>query len=170
MYRQYYPQVLAYISRRTNSQIAADLAAEAFLRAWRGYAGLNGQPLPWLYGIARNVVLEHYRASDRKDELTQGAKAQMIAREEQSPTAWGSTDRVDQAMEIGSVLGALSAADREILLLNCWEDLSPADIAHVLEISPSSARVRLHRARHRFQEAYVASASPTSSLSTGGQS
>jgi RNA polymerase sigma-70 factor (ECF subfamily) len=44
-------------------------------------------------------------------------------------------------------LAALSEADREVLLLVAWEDLSPAEAAYALGIPQGTARSRLHRAR-----------------------
>jgi RNA polymerase sigma-70 factor, ECF subfamily len=49
-----------------------------------------------------------------------------------------------------TALGRLAEPDRELLLLAAWEDLEPAEIAVVLRILPSTACVRLHRARRRL--------------------
>jgi RNA polymerase sigma-70 factor (ECF subfamily) len=56
--------------------------------------------------------------------------------------------------EVADVLRALSTLpeeDREILLLAGWEELTPAQIAVVLDIRPVTARSRLHRARRRLR-------------------
>lgn len=50
-----------------------------------------------------------------------------------------------------SVLGQLSATDAEILRLTAWEELTPAEIALVLDLSPEATRARLTRARRRAQ-------------------
>jgi RNA polymerase sigma-70 factor (ECF subfamily) len=50
-----------------------------------------------------------------------------------------------------AAIAALRESDREVLLLSAWEQLSPAEIAAVLGISPLAARSRLHRARRRVQ-------------------
>ena len=48
-------------------------------------------------------------------------------------------------------LGALEEADRELLMLVGWEELTPAQAARVLEVTPLAARSRLHRARRRLR-------------------
>jgi len=47
-------------------------------------------------------------------------------------------------------LASLSGEERELLLLTAWEGLSAAELALALGCRPSTARVRLHRARRRF--------------------
>ncbi|WCV10760.1 RNA polymerase sigma factor [Corynebacterium silvaticum] len=68
-YRSCYSAVLSYIRRRTDGDNAEDLTAEVFTRAWNRWDSRKGADLPWMYGIARNVVLEHYRARDKMRRL-----------------------------------------------------------------------------------------------------
>ena len=49
----------------------------------------------------------------------------------------------------------LSAADRELLRLVAWEELSHAEIAATLGVSVNAVAIRLHRARARFEQALV---------------
>jgi RNA polymerase sigma-70 factor (ECF subfamily) len=49
-------------------------------------------------------------------------------------------------------LGDLSEADRELLTLIGWEELTPTEAAGALGISPLTARTRLHRARRRLRD------------------
>ena len=54
------------------------------------------------------------------------------------------------AAVVRDVLNGLAELDRELITLTAWEQLSTADAARVVGISPTSARVRLHRARRRL--------------------
>lgn len=56
----------------------------------------------------------------------------------------GSTHQVAEA------IGRLPEADREVLLLTCWEGLSPDEVAVALGLAAGTARTRLHRARQRL--------------------
>ncbi len=60
----------------------------------------------------------------------------------------GDRDRLRRA------LSRLSDADRELLTLVSWEELTPAEAARALGIAPGTARMRLSRARQRFEAAW----------------
>lgn len=143
-YRDCYPAVLAYLRRRSNNQVCEDLCAEVFIRAWKGWPP-HGRPLPWLYGIAHNVVLEFYRGRERDlaDYSVHDADAQSESAEE----------IVAGPLSILQALATLPEDDQEILRLHTWECLSPSDVALTLGISPATCRVRLHRARRRLTAA-----------------
>ncbi|AWB85086.1 RNA polymerase sigma factor [Corynebacterium liangguodongii] len=141
-YRQCYPSVLAYVRRRTDDNVAEDLCAEVFTRAWSGWPPRGDLALPWLYGIARNVVLEHYRQRQVSVPLDSVGEHNL-----QEPSA---ESRAAANVDIMRALGELGDNDREILTLHAWEGLTPAEIAVVLGISENSSRVRLHRARARL--------------------
>lgn len=155
-YRECYPKVLAYIRRRTEDAVAEDLCAEAFTRAWSGWPPRRKQALPWLYGIARNVVLEHYRG--RSHTLPLESVAPEYVRE---PSA---EDHATASADLSRALSQLSQADREILTLHAWEGLSPSDIGAALGITANSARVRLHRSRTRLADLMKESANTTGAI------
>ena len=136
--------VHGFLTRRAGREAAADLLAEVWLRAFAGRAGYDpdhGDARPWLYGIARNVLRAHWRASARQ---VHGAV---------SPTVdpWDDViDRLDSAADARALmpaLRALPATEREVLLLVVWEQLTPAEAAAVVGVPPGTARSRLHRAR-----------------------
>jgi RNA polymerase sigma factor (sigma-70 family) len=140
--RRHEAAVHAYLTRRSGRQAADDLLAEVWLRAFSSrttYDTHQFTALPWLYGIARNVLRMHWRTKHE-------------------PIPWLETtdpwdevvDRLDSAAVARSLipaLRALPAAEREVLLLVAWEQLTPGEAAEVLGIPPGTARSRLHRAR-----------------------
>lgn len=137
----------AYLARRTDRQIADNLLAEMWLRAFRsrsGYDQRRPDARPWLYGIARHVLHAHYRHRTREP----GGLV------EPASDPWADADaRLDAARcrdRLRAGLNALRQADREVLLLAAWEQLSPTEIATVLGIPPGTARWRLHRARKQL--------------------
>jgi RNA polymerase sigma factor (sigma-70 family) len=94
---------------------------------------------PWLYGIARNVLRAHWRASRGADHP---AAAEAV-------DPWDDVvDRLDSAARaqvLASAVRALPPGERDVLLLVAWEQLTPAAVA--LGVPPGTARSRLHRAR-----------------------
>ncbi len=138
--RNLYPRVRAYAARHVDDADADDIAAETFVVAWRKLDNVTGSvDLPWLLAIARRLAANHRRAAQRRDVAETSAAA--MTRHDDDITI-ADDDRL-------GVLAALSAADKEILALVAWEELSTAEIAVVLDCGRSTAAVRLHRARRR---------------------
>jgi len=136
--------VHGFLTRRAGRQVADDLLAEVWLRAFAGRAGYDPgrqDARPWLYGIARNVLRLHWRAG-RND-------AHQAVTDSWDP--WDDVvDRLDSTAQAGALLPALRALppdERDVLLLIAWEQLTPAEAAEVLGIPQGTARSRLHRAR-----------------------
>lgn len=143
--------VTAY-ARRRGSRDPDGVAAEAMTIAWRRLDDVPADdPLPWLYGTARNLVLAEARRSAPSAAAT--ADGRYV---DQPPV------EIDPTLE--RALRGLSQLDRETLLLVAWEDLTPGQAAKALGISPVAFRVRLLRARRRLrtslEEAQTASPSP----------
>lgn len=136
------PAVHAYLARRAGRQNADDLLSDVWLRAFKGRASWHGpEVLPWLYGIAHNVLRAHWR---------QGARLQPVVPLLDGTDPWPDVDaRLDAQAQhelIREVLGSLSEDEREVLLLVVWEQLTPAQVAITLGIPQGTARSRLHRA------------------------
>jgi RNA polymerase sigma-70 factor (ECF subfamily) len=142
LFEAHYAPVHAFAERRVGSDLADEVTAETFLVAWRRLEAVPLEPLPWLYGVARNVVLRQYRASAR-----QGLARELLARERPGPVAEddGEHDGLWRAWE------QLNDTDREVLALSVWEELSVRDAATVLGVSGPVFSVRLHRARRRLE-------------------
>lgn len=121
---------------------ADDLVADVFVVAWRRLDKVPlDDPVPWLLGIARNHWRNHLRRGRRDRDLQSRAAALRVET---------SGDCETRAADIGSALASLTESDRELLRLVAWDGLTPGQVAVVLGCSPSTARVRLHRARRRF--------------------
>jgi len=150
LYERHARAVFRYLARRAGPAAAEDLLSEVFIAALsassRVSAHDSGSALPWLYGIALNVLRKHCRQLRPPHE---GATDPGMD--------WDAVDdRLDARAERGRLWAALSDladSDRELLLLVAWEGLTPAEAAAALDISPTAARSRLHRARTRAMRA-----------------
>jgi RNA polymerase sigma factor (sigma-70 family) len=138
------PAVHAYLVRRAGRQDADDLLGEVWLRAFKGRStydlGRSGV-LPWLYGIARNVLRAHWRTATR-----QRGSPEAPAASDPWPDVDARLDAMAKKQQIQLVLGGLSDAEREVLLLVVWEHLTPAEVSIALGIPQGTTRSRLHRA------------------------
>lgn len=141
--------ILGYALRRTvSADDAADVVADTFLTAWRR---INEVPAGeearlWLYGVARRTLSNHRRGRQREGRLADRLRAELavLGTERWSASADHHSPRTSLAFEV------LSKADKEIITLAVWEDLSAKQIARVLECSENAAKLRLSRARKRF--------------------
>jgi RNA polymerase sigma-70 factor, ECF subfamily len=154
LYEGSYGAIYAYACRRVGSEAADEIAAETFLVAWRKFDALPAEPLPWLYGVARNVVLRHHDELVRRQQAWAG-----LVRDRTSRSPLASED--GEAPGLREAWGRLSAADREVLALVAWEQLSVADAAKAVGCSAPVFSVRLHRARRRLERLLAAAGSPS---------
>ena len=138
--------VLAYLLRRTETpEDAADVLAEVFLVAWRRIDDVprGDEARLWLFGVARRQLAGHRRRA-RKQTPAAAAVGEALR--------VAVADRDPRADAVAEALAKLSRADRELLTLSAWEDLTPAEIAVVVRRPVGVVRVRLHRARRRLRE------------------
>lgn len=151
LYKSHFKAVRAYCLRRLPAMDANDTTAEVFLAAWRRIEDvpIDERELPYLYGIARNMVSHAHRSTGRRRRLQE--KAQSVARPESPIGPEATVMARAEADAIDAALAALRPADREIIQLRAWEELEPAQIAEALCISTAAAYKRLSRALDRLQ-------------------
>jgi RNA polymerase sigma-70 factor (ECF subfamily) len=149
--------VYAFHLRRTGEpQAAYDLTAETFAQAWtsrnrfRDRAGGAGGP--WLFAIARNVLVD----SVRRRRLERSACERLgipVETAAEPDDSW--LEGLDEA------LGSLPAGQAEAVRLRVVDELEYEDVARRLGTTPAAARVRVHRGlaalRHRLRERLEAS-------------
>jgi RNA polymerase sigma factor (sigma-70 family) len=150
LYERHARAVFRYLARRAGPAAAEDLLSEVFITALSASSRVvvhdSGSALPWLYGIALNVLRAHFRRQP---------PAACVARD--LGMDWDAVDdRLDALAERGrlrAALDGLADSDRELLLLVAWEGLTPAEAGAALGITQVAARSRLHRARKRAMKA-----------------
>jgi RNA polymerase sigma-70 factor (ECF subfamily) len=131
---------------------AADLTAEVFARAWlqrrkfRDQA--DGSALPWLYGIAHNVL----RDSLRRSRIEDRARARLgLPRAVAQDTAYDAVDgRLSLPDAAVRALAELPEGERELLELRVVHERSYSEIADRLRCTPQAARLRVSRTLRRL--------------------
>lgn len=153
VFREHFAPVHRFIARRVGKALAEDLTAEVFATAYRrrgAYHPERGPLRSWLYGIANNIVRGHWRDEQQLLELDARVAHDSLGPLPAAQFADAADERVIAATlapRIAGALAALSAEQREVLLLHAWADLSHEEIAAALGIAPGTARSRLSRAR-----------------------
>jgi len=162
LYERHVRAVAKYVSRRVGSDLAEDLTAEVFVRAFRRRAVFrddHGSAFPWLLGIANHLIADHRRAERRRLEALKRLAATRPVRSETS---------VGQlAPELVAELLRLPTADRDTLLLVVWGELSYAEAATALSVPIGTIRSRIARARQRLGAAIGQPADPEERMVNG---
>ena len=141
------PPIGAYLRRRLYPLAAADLddlVEEVLLIAWRRFDDIpSDAQIPWLIGVARNVLRNAVRKQRRISTLE--------SRLRPAPPDAAAEDYVIADQSIREALGSLSDDDREILLLHFWDGRTSVEIGVIFGITTNAAAVRLSRAQDRFR-------------------
>jgi RNA polymerase sigma factor (sigma-70 family) len=153
-FQEHFPPVYRFLARRVGPALAEDLAAETFATAYRRRASFDpgrGSLRSWLYGIAANLVRNHWRTEQHLLALD----ARLVPETDFPDSSDAIDERVVAALlapRLASALGELTRDQRDVLLLHAWAELSPDEIAEALDIAPGTARSRLSRARTLLRE------------------
>jgi RNA polymerase sigma-70 factor, ECF subfamily len=158
LYDRHAARLHRYVARRLGGGHADDIVADTFLDAFRKrhrYDLTVADARPWLYGIAANLIGKHGRSEVRMLRAYARTGADPVLA--QAATSMDEADgRISSAAvkrELAAALAGLSAADRNVLLMIAWADLSYAEVATALGIPVGTVRSRLHRARSRIRAA-----------------
>jgi RNA polymerase sigma factor (sigma-70 family) len=139
--------ILNYFERRTHRDDAPDLLADVMLVAWRRVDALPDESEParmWLFGVARNVLLDHQRSTRRRVRLADRVRALASAHETNSPAA-------DENSEVVDAVRRLPPDLRELVVLVHWDGFTLTEAATHLGTNPSTARSRYQRARDQLR-------------------
>jgi RNA polymerase sigma factor (sigma-70 family) len=153
-FRQHFPLIYRFVARRVGSALAEDLAAETFAVAYRRRATFDprrGSARSWLYGIAANLLRDHWRAEQHLLALD----ARLVPEIDSSDGCDAADQRVIAALlapRLAAALAQINSDQREVLLLHAWAELSHEEIAAALDIAPGTVRSRLFRARTALRE------------------
>jgi RNA polymerase sigma factor (sigma-70 family) len=153
VFDRHYDAVHRFLARRAGSDVADDLAAETFARAFDGrfrfdLARMDARP--WLFGIATNLMRHHYRTEERR--LRAYARLDRVDHVDVFNGVEGRLDAERAGPAIAAALLRLSPGERDALLLFAWADLRYEEIAAALRIPIGTVRSRLNRARRRLRE------------------
>jgi RNA polymerase sigma-70 factor, ECF subfamily len=118
---------------------AEDAAQEAAIRAWRRRATCREAPSGWIRAIARNEAL---RVAGRRSDTAPLEDADGVA---------GDAPSLTDPRAVRAAVGSLDHADRLLLLLRYWADLTQSEVARAMEMPEGTVKVRLHRARQRLR-------------------
>jgi RNA polymerase sigma-70 factor, ECF subfamily len=147
LYERHYRDVFRYMLALVRSHDEADdVTSEAFERAYRAWA-TGGFPiergLPWLLLTARRIATDRWRRVRRRTRVVRDARSRHAV--------GTSHDRTEFWLWFDALSEALTARQREVLVLRYQRDLGDADIAMVMGLTESGVRSLIARALERLR-------------------
>jgi RNA polymerase sigma factor (sigma-70 family) len=149
------PELLAWLRRQVEPEIARELLAETFSRAWAGRAafdGARGVPEAWLFGIARHLLLSYWRRHTVEDRGRRRLGVHL-------PERHGHDDDVEDRLDaqaltalLRGALAGLSEPVRDAVLLRVVGHHSYGEIARLRGCSSATARMRVSRGLRALRE------------------
>ena len=153
LFRRHSRAVYAYCARRSGDlHLAEDLTSVVFLEAFRRRRRLqlsNTSALPWLLGVANNATSNTQR-SLRRYRSALSRVPPPTDRPSAEDDAMAHTRAQDSLARAIEALKPLSPAERDVVLLVLWSELSYADAASSLGVPVGTVRSRLFSARQKF--------------------
>ena len=123
---------------------AEDITSETFIRAWAHNSAIRTETLKaYLFTIARNYYLEKYRKGVRQVPLEAGYPDPV-------PGPEAVVESQLELLRVQSVLGTLPECDRAAFVLRVQHELPYAEIARILSLSLTAAKVKVHRVRKKL--------------------
>lgn len=152
LYDYYLPRIYRFVLFKvSHKQQAEDITQHTFMKAWENIGSYKPQGHPfgsWLYRIARNSVIDHYR----KDQP-------LIDIEEVAPEALGIDNSLISGLEIKlnleKVLRAireLNQVEQDVLIMRFVEDLPHDEVARAVQKSENAVKVIQHRALKKLKD------------------
>jgi len=147
LYEQNVDKIYRFVFLKVSSQeVAEDLTSEVFTRGWQAYCDKSkniDNITAFLYQIARNLIVDHYR---------QKARVQLVSVENAPDLENPGPDLEERAMlnsdfyRVQNALSGLKDDYREVLVWYYLDEMSVPEIAKILGKSQEAVRVQVHRA------------------------
>lgn len=151
LYDRYYEPIFRFIYRRTNDEhLTADLAAQVFMKAMQKLEKYQFKGVPfsaWLYRIASNEVAQHFR-NHQKERVVSIEDHQLSDIADEIDTH--DTEQLRTALL--DTLQALKPDDLTLIELRFFEQRPFKEIANILNMNESNAKVKTYRILERMKK------------------
>ncbi|MBS1487998.1 MAG: sigma-70 family RNA polymerase sigma factor [Bacteroidetes bacterium] len=152
VYEKYFDRIFRFIYNQIdNEELTADLCSQTFLSALNNLSKFEYRGLPfsaWLYRIAANEVNKHYRKTRKQKifSLEEVRLRELFVQQEDY-----SEEQIKQLLQL---MQELPTDMLEVLQLRFFEDKDFKEIAFILEITESGAKMRTYRALDKLRKKF----------------
>jgi len=152
LYDRYQPKIYRFIYFKvSHREEAEDLCHQVFLNAWQNISGYKHKGFPfsaWLYSIARNRIIDYYRANR---EIVSIEKID-IAIEDAKNAVHKKIEHKLELEKIRETLKGLSQLEQDIIIMRFIEEMSLKEVAKALQKNELSVRVMQNRAIKKLKK------------------
>lgn len=144
LYDYFVDRIYKFVYFKVKDQDAEDITELVFIKAWENrkkYKSKYGSFSSWLYTIARNTVIDHYRVTKEVYELND-----QMPDDSKSSNPKHVVEDTLTSQQLRKAISKLPEGYRDILLLRFIEDMEYAEIAEVLGKSEGAIRITQFRA------------------------
>ena len=141
-----------YVRRMADrDEIANEIIQETWLRVLRGIVRLDDAKklVPWMFGIARHVMLDRLRQKYKQESLLENARHDLKTSVDDSDEI----DRLEDIVQLLDKLETLAMPQRELLTLYYLDELSIEEVAELIGVPPGTVKSRLFQARKTLKQA-----------------
>jgi len=153
LYDHFFPKIYHYIYFRVNNkEMTEDLVSDIFLKALKSLKSLKkpGDFQSWLFSIARNALIDHYRKAGRKKEEVSEAISDDYTVRSDTPEDYILV--AEHSHEILEALKILSPEQKEVVQLRFIHELKLKEIAGVMNKSEGAVKGLLYRGLNKLSQ------------------
>jgi len=147
LYTRHLDAIYRYVFFRVaDVPLAEDLTEEVFVRAWSAlpkYEPQGHRFTSWLYRIARNIVVDHYRVQSSRSHVDEPEMEELP--DPQSPPEDQVADQQDMA-SLARAVQQLGDDEQHVIILRFVEGLSHKEVGEMIGKSEGASRIIQHRA------------------------
>jgi len=152
LYREFLGRIYAYVRAQVGASAdAEDITAQVFMNAYQAYGRFearNTTPAAWLFRIARNATLDHFRAQGRRDRLRRTIEHQPVVEEDPA----GQAEERIRYRALLTQLARLSERQRDAISLR-HSGLSFDEVGRLMDCSEDAAKMLYHRGLKTLKDA-----------------
>ena len=156
LYEEFLPRVFRYIRYRVNSEeVTEDLTSVVFEKAltnFEKYSTEKASFSTWIFSIAHNVVIDHYRTQARRPAFSlEKAEIELSSKE---PLPVDALERMEEQEKLRACITRLPAEEQEIIAQKFGSGLNNRQIARTMGLSESNVGTRLYRAVRKLRDSF----------------
>jgi RNA polymerase sigma-70 factor (ECF subfamily) len=156
LYEEFLPRIFRYIRYRVNSEeVTEDLTSLVFEKALTNFEKYSAEKAAfstWIFSIARNVVIDHYRTQARRPALSMEKAAIDVSSNEPLPEAI--LEKTEEKEKLRACILRLPIEEQEIIALKFGSDMNNRQIAKTMGLSESNVGTRLYRTIRKLRDSF----------------
>ena len=154
LYDRYQPQIYRFIYLKvSHREEAEDLTHQAFLKSWEKITEYEFQGFPfsaWLYRIARNLIIDHYRL--KKNNLSLDEIDEIVELKTENNPIVSATEKKLEMERVKKAINQLNSDQQDVIILRFIEEFSIQETASILNKTEGAIKLIQHRAIKNLKE------------------